>query len=62
MRLLKNTQTSNFIQICLVGAELLRVEGQVDGQADMTKFTITFCNFANAPKITCNPRMLSLGF
>ena len=35
-----------FIRILLVGAELFHA----DGQTDMTKLTVAFRNFANAPK------------
>ena len=45
-RFLKNTQISNFIKIRPVGGELFRA----DGQTDMTKVTVVFRNFANAPK------------
>jgi len=37
---------SNFMKIRLEGAELL----QEDGEADMTKLIVAFCNFAKAPK------------
>ena len=40
-RLLKNTQTSNFMKIRPMGAELFHT--------DMTKLIITLRNFANAP-------------
>jgi len=40
-RLLKNTQTSNFMKIRPMGAELFHT--------GMTKLIITLCNFANAP-------------
>ena len=33
-----------------MGAEMFHVDGHTDGQADMTKLTVTFRNFANAPK------------
>ena len=42
----KNIQISNFIKICLVGAELFHT----DGQTDMTKQIAAFGNSANAPK------------
>ena len=33
-----------------VGAELFHADGLIDGQADITKLTVAFRNFANAPK------------
>jgi hypothetical protein len=42
----KKSQISNLMKIRPVGAELFHE----DGQTDMTKLTITFPNFANAPK------------
>jgi hypothetical protein len=41
---------SNFINICPVGAELFRADGQTDRQTDMTKLIVVFRNFSNAPK------------
>jgi hypothetical protein len=41
----KNTQISNFMKICPVGAELLHA----DGRTDMTKLIAASRNFANAP-------------
>jgi hypothetical protein len=35
------------MKIRSVGAELFRA----DGQTDMTKLIVAFCNFSNAPKI-----------
>jgi hypothetical protein len=36
----------------LVGAELLHAsDGRTDGQTDMTKLTVAFRSFANAPKM-----------
>ena len=34
---------------------------QTDGQSDMTKLTVAFCNFANAPKMEkpCRPALLT---
>jgi hypothetical protein len=50
----KNTQISNFMKIRPVGAELFhadrQTDGRTEGQTDMTKLTVTFRNFANAPK------------
>ena len=44
----KNTQISNFMTIRPAAAEFLHA----DGQTDMTKLTVAFRNFANAPKNT----------
>ena len=39
------------MKIGLLGAELfMRADGRTDGKADMTKLTVDFLNFANAPK------------
>jgi hypothetical protein len=46
----ENFQISNFMTIRPVGAELLRADGRKDGQRDMTRLTVAFRNFANAPK------------
>ena len=40
----KNTQISNFMKICPVGAELFHVD-----RHDKVK-RVAFCNFANVPK------------
>ena len=45
-RFSKKSQTSNFIKILPVGAELFHA----DEQTDMTKLIAAFRNFANAPK------------
>ena len=45
-RVLKNTQTSNFIKIRQVQNEVFHA----DGQTDMTKLTVAFRYFTNAPK------------
>ena len=42
----KKAQISSLIKIHPVGAELFHA----DGQTDMTKLTVAFCNLANAPK------------
>jgi hypothetical protein len=58
-RVLKSSEIINFFKICLVGAELFRV----DGWTDMMKLISTFSNFVNAPKtclITERPRLSSL--
>ena len=44
----KNTKNSNLMKFRPVGAELF----QADGRTDMTKLTVVFHNFANAPNIT----------
>jgi len=44
-RVSKNAQIPNFMQIRRVGAEF-----HADKQTDMTKLTLAFRNFANAPK------------
>jgi hypothetical protein len=41
---------SGFIKIRRTGAELFHVEGRTERQADMTKLTLAFRNFANEPK------------
>ena len=42
----KDTQVSNFIKIRPMETKLYHV----DGWTDMTKLTVTFCNFLNGPK------------
>ena len=42
---------SSFVKIRPVGAELFHADLQTEGQMDMTKLTVAFRNFANAPKI-----------
>jgi hypothetical protein len=46
----KYLHITKFMTIRPVGAELLHADGQTDRQADMTKLTVAFRNFANAPK------------
>jgi len=41
----KNTQTSYFMKIC--PADLFQAKGKTDGQTDMTKLIVAFCNFAH---------------
>jgi len=48
----KNTQIPNFMKIHPVGTELLHADGRTDGQASVTRLTVAFRNFANAPKNT----------
>ena len=50
-RVSKNTQTSNFMKIRPVGAELFYADGRADGQTDMTKLIVDFRNFSKAPKL-----------
>ena len=45
-QIFKNTQILNLIKIRPMGAELFHA----DGQTDMTKLTVAFRNFGNAPK------------
>ena len=47
------------MKICPVAAELFHVDGQTDGQTDMTKITVAFHNFANSPK---NPQPISFSY
>jgi hypothetical protein len=41
----KNNQSSHFMKIRPVGAELLQAEGRTDGQKDMKKLTVDFSKF-----------------
>jgi hypothetical protein len=45
----KNTQISNFVKICTVGADLFHACGRTEGQTDMMKLIVSFRSFANAP-------------
>jgi hypothetical protein len=45
----KNTQISNFIKICPVGAKQFHV-GKTDRQTDRTTLIVPLHNFANVPK------------
>ena len=45
-RFSKNTQIQNFMKLRRMGAEFFHA----DGQTDMTKLTVAFRNFTNAPK------------
>lgn len=47
---------SNFIEIRPVGHELLHSDRQTDGQMDVTKLTVAFLNFTNAPKNELGPK------
>jgi len=43
-------QTTNFMKIRPVGAELFHVERRTDERTDMMKLIVPFRNFAKAPK------------
>jgi len=52
-RFSKNTQTSNFMKICLVGAKLFHADRRTDGRMDRhDEPIVTFRNFTNAPNKT----------
>jgi hypothetical protein len=40
----------DFMKIRAVGAELFHADGRTDGQTDVTKLTVGFRDFVNAPK------------
>ena len=42
----KNSVAKGLMKILPMGSELFRADGQTDGQADMTKPIVAFCNFA----------------
>jgi hypothetical protein len=46
----KIPQISNFVKIFSLEAELFHADGRTDGQTDMSKQIVAFCNFANALK------------
>jgi hypothetical protein len=50
----EKTEITSFIKIRPVGAELFHADGQtygrMDGWKDMTKLTVSFRSFVNAPK------------
>jgi len=55
----KNTQISSFRKPVLWDPTCsMRVNGQIDGETDITKLIVAFLNFANAPKI----RQLTVSF
>jgi hypothetical protein len=63
----KNTAIYNFTKIHPVGTEIFhadrcRADRQTDRQIDMVKLIVTFCNFANSPKILCYTNRLCLYF
>jgi hypothetical protein len=37
------------MEILLVGSELFHVDTQMDGETQVTKLLVAFCNFASAP-------------
>jgi hypothetical protein len=45
-----NSQITNFMNICPVGAKLFHVDGQTHRQSDMTKLRVAFSNFAHITK------------
>jgi hypothetical protein len=53
-------QIPNFMKIRLVVAQLFHADGQTGGQTDMTKLTVAFRSFANAPKTSININILSV--
>ena len=38
------------MKMCPVGTELFHADGRTDGETDMTKLTVAFRSFTNAPK------------
>jgi hypothetical protein len=54
-RFKKNIPISNSMKICPAEAELPHADGQtqnrqMDGQTDMKKLIVAFCNFVNMPR------------
>jgi len=49
-RFSESTQISNFMNIRPVGTELFHSDRRTDGETDIAKLIVAFCNFANAPK------------
>ena len=49
-QIFENTQISNFVEIRPLVAELFHADRRTDRQTDMTKLTVAFHTFANAPK------------
>jgi hypothetical protein len=47
---MKSIQISNLLKALLVGAELFHAGGRTDAGIDMTKLTVAFRSFANAPR------------
>jgi hypothetical protein len=52
-RVSKNIRISNFMKIHPGEAKLFEAGKQTDRQTDMTKLTIAFHNFSNAPNNNC---------
>jgi hypothetical protein len=48
-RFSKKPRITYFMTMHPVGAELFHADRQTNGQTDMIKLTVTFCNFADAP-------------
>jgi hypothetical protein len=48
----KNSEISNFMKICMVGAKFFHADGQpqISGWTDMMKIIVAFLSFVNAPK------------
>jgi len=44
------------MKIRTLGAQMFHAGGLTDGQTNMTKLTVAFRNFANAPKHACKSR------
>ena len=52
LELSRRIKKKSVIEIHPVGAELFHADGEKNGRTDMTKLTVAFRNFANAPKKT----------
>ena len=48
-QIFEKAQISSFIKIRPIGAELFYADGQKDGRTDITKLTVAFRNYENAP-------------
>jgi hypothetical protein len=49
-RVLKNTQTSDFMRVCPIGTQLFHADRQADEWTDMTMLKSAFCNSVKVPK------------
>jgi hypothetical protein len=51
-RFFKNSEISNLMKICMVGAKLFHVDGQPQtyGGTEVMKIVVAFLSFLNAPK------------